>query len=330
MNILVMKFGGTSLADPEKIQRAAARVARARRQGFAVASVVSAPGQVTDELLSLARRVARRAPARELDALMAAGEQISIALLASALLGRGVPAASLTGVQAGVRARGPHGAADIAGVRPARVLKELARGRAAVVAGFQGVNGKGDVVTLGRGGSDLTAAALAAALKAKACEIYTDVKGVYTADPRLVPQARKIGKISFYEMLALAEAGAQVMQPRSISYAQSRGVRLHVRSAFHDAEGTWIGADAAGKGGVKALAVSRLGSRARVSAVGRGLRPKDAESMREVLRACGIAYRGVEFSAFRASCEVDAREAVPALRALHKAWSLGRREASSG
>ncbi|MDE1977256.1 MAG: aspartate kinase [Elusimicrobia bacterium] len=327
MNILVMKFGGTSLADPEKIQRAAARVARARRRGFAVAAVVSAPGQMTDELLSLARRVARRAPARELDSLMAAGEQISIALLASALSGRGAPSVSLTGAQAGVRARGPHGASEIAGVRPARVLAELARGRVAVVAGFQGVDGKGDLATLGRGGSDLTAAALAAALKAWACEIYTDVKGVYTADPRLVPEARKIGKISFSEMLALAEAGAQVMQPRSISFARSRGVRLHVRSAFHDAEGTWIGPDAAGENGVKALAVERVGVRARVSAVGRGLRPEDAEATRKILRSCGIACRRAELSAFRASCEVDAREAVPALRALHKAWQLGRRAA---
>jgi len=349
MNILVMKFGGTSLADPEKIQRAAARVARARRRGFAIAVVVSAPGQMTDELLSLVRRVSRRTPAREQDALMAAGEQISIALLAAALSGRGVAAVSLTGAQAGISVRGPHGAADIADVRPKRVRSELLLGRVAVVAGFQGVDKKGDLATLGRGGSDLTAAALAAALKADACEIYTDVKGVYTADPRLVPQARKLKAVGFLEMLELAQAGAQVMQPRSIAYARRRRISLHVRSAFHEAEGTWIGArgqeggsgaasrEASSAGphkemmlrpGVKALAVARLGPAARVSAVGRGLTRAHAEAMREILRARDIACRRLEQSSSRVSCLMDPRQAVPALRALHRAWGLSRRRAA--
>ncbi|HVA65994.1 MAG TPA: aspartate kinase [Elusimicrobiota bacterium] len=328
MNILVMKFGGTSLADPEKIQRAAARVARARRRGFAIAAVVSAPGRMTDELLSLAQRVTRRTPPREQDVLMAAGEQISIALLSAALAGRGIEAVSLTGAQAGIRARGPHGAADIASLRPERVRLELARGRVAVVAGFQGIDEKDDLVTLGRGGSDLTAAALAAALKARACEIYTDVKGVYTADPRLVPQARKLKAVGFSEMLELAQAGAQVMQPRSVAYARSRGVLLHVRSAFHDAEGTWIGARGQeGGSGVGALAVARLGAAARVSAVGRGLTRADAAAMRGILRGRGISCRRLEQFPSRVSCLLDPRQAVEALRVLHRAWGLGRRAA---
>ena len=329
MNILVMKFGGTSLADPEKIQRAAIRVARARRRRFSVAVVVSAPGQMTDELLSLARRVARRAPPREQDVLMAAGEQISTALLSSALAGRGVAAVSLTGAQAGIRARGPHGAADIADVRPERVRLELSRGRVAVVSGFQGVDEKDDLATLGRGGSDLTAAALAAALKARACEIYTDVKGVYTADPRLVPQARKLKAVGFSEMLELAQAGAQVMQPRSIDYARRRGISLHVRSAFHDGEGTWIGARGqdGGRPGVAALAVARLGPAARVSAVGRGLARADAAAMRGILRERGISCRRLEQFPSRVSCLLDPRQAVEALRVLHRAWGLGRRAA---
>ena len=240
MRILVMKFGGTSVADPEKIQRAADRAITARRRGRAVVVVVSAPGEMTDELLTLARRVAPEPDLRELDQLLATGEQVGISLFAMACRARGVPALSLTGAQAGIEAGGAHTRAQIVRIRTGKLDHELRAGRIVTVAGFQGLNPERDVATLGRGGSDLTAVALATALRTREVEIYTDVKGVYTADPRLVCEARKLERITGEEMLELAGAGAQVMQPRSIEVAQRFGVSIHVRSAFHPQPGTWI------------------------------------------------------------------------------------------
>lgn len=298
MRVTVMKFGGTSVADPEKILRAADRVVAARRKGLAVAVVVSAPGEMTDELLALARRVSPRPEPRELDQLLATGEQVSIALLAMAFRARKVPALSLTGPQAGIEARGPHTSAEISRIRPAKVLKELSRGRVAVIAGFQGRDPQGDVATLGRGGSDLTAVAVAAALKAESCEIFTDVKGVYTADPRLVPQARKLSQISFEDMLALAKAGAQVMQARSLQVARRHNLPLHIRSAFHPQPGTWVLPRQSLKrpaGKVTALALEKNGRRARIALVGRGLSRHvhvPAENAEAELRSLHRAYLG--------------------------------------
>ena len=238
--ILVMKFGGTSVADPEKIQLAAARAIAARKAGAGVVVVVSAPGEMTDELITLAHRVSKDPDARELDALMATGEQISIALFAIACRDRGVPAISLTGPQAGIYADDRHTRSTITAIKPDKIRAELKAGKIVAVAGFQGLNAKADITTLGRGGSDLSAVALAAVLKAKGCEIFTDVKGVYTADPRIVADARKLPSISYEEMLELAASGAQVMQARSIEVARRFGVRIHVRSAFHEVPGTWI------------------------------------------------------------------------------------------
>jgi len=240
MRILVMKFGGTSVADPEKIQLAADRAITARRRGRAVVVVVSAPGEMTDELLTLAHRVAPEPEPRELDQLLATGEQVSISLFAMACRARGVPAVSLTGAQAGIEAGGDHTRAQIVRIRTGKILRELRGGRIVTVAGFQGLNAERDVATLGRGGSDLTAVALATALRTREVEIYSDVKGVYTADPRLVSEARKLDSITGEEMLELAGAGAQVMQPRSIEVAERFGVSIHVRSAFHPQAGTWI------------------------------------------------------------------------------------------
>jgi aspartate kinase len=240
MRILVMKFGGTSVADPEKIQRAADRAIAARRRGFSVVVVVSAPGEMTDELLSLAGRVAPKPDERELDQLLCTGEQVGIALFALACRAKGAPAVSLTGPQAGIEAGGAYTRAHVVRIRPKRILKELRAGRIVAVAGFQALTVQGDVATLGRGGSDLTAVALASALKTRQCEIYSDVKGVYTADPRLVFEARKLKRITFEEMLELAGAGAQVMQARSLEIAERFGVSIHVRSAFHPQNGTWI------------------------------------------------------------------------------------------
>lgn len=240
MKILVMKFGGTSVADPEKISRAADRAVAARRRGLAVVVVVSAPGEMTDELLALAGRVAPEPPSRELDQLISTGEQVGISLFAMACQAKGAPAISLTGPQAGIEAGGDHTRAHVVRIRPGKILRELKAGRIVTVAGFQAKNPEGDVVTLGRGGSDLTAVALASALKTGECEIYSDVKGVYTADPRVVFEARKLKSVTFEEMLELAGAGAQVMQARSLEVAERFSVRIHVRSAFHPQKGTWI------------------------------------------------------------------------------------------
>ncbi len=235
-----MKFGGTSVADPEKIQRAAERAIAERRKGYGVVVVVSAPGDMTDELISLAERITKNPDDRELDQLVTTGEQVGISLFAMACKARGADAVSLTGPQAGIDAVGPAGRAQIRRIRTRNILKHLKAGRIVAVAGFQGLAPSGDTATLGRGGSDLTAVALASALKTGRCEIFSDVKGVYSADPRIVHDARKLKRISFEEMLELAGAGAQVMQARSMEVAERFGVELHVRSAFHNLTGTWI------------------------------------------------------------------------------------------
>ncbi len=246
MTLVVQKFGGSSLATPERISHVAARVAATAASGDAVCVVVSAMGRTTDELLELAGQVTSSLPAREADMLLAAGEQISIALLTMALLERGLPAVSLTGPQAGILTDSSHGNARIIGMRADRVDTAISRGEIPIVAGFQGVSEGHDVTTLGRGGSDTTAVALAAALGADVCEIYTDVDGVYTADPRLVPGARKLSHLSYEEMLDLAACGARVLMLRSVEYARRTGVALHVRSSFRDDEGTWIHEEGAG------------------------------------------------------------------------------------
>lgn len=241
--VLVQKFGGTSVDGPERVRNAARRVLAARQAGYAVVVVVSAPGDMTDRLLEQARELSPRPNPRELDVLLSTGEQISIALMAMALEAMGQPAVSLTGLQAGIRTDGVHGKARILRVDPDRILAELRQGKVVVVAGFQGVDPQLDITTLGRGGSDLTAVALAAALGAEGCEIFTDVDGVYTADPRIVPGARRLDVISHEEMLELASLGAQVMQARSVEYAMRLGVALRVRSSFSDGPGTWIRRD---------------------------------------------------------------------------------------
>lgn len=242
--LVVMKFGGTSVATPEKIERAAQRAIRLRRRGRRVVVVVSAPGKMTDELIASARQISANPDQRELDMLMATGEQISISLFAIACRAKGVPAVSLTGPQAGIYADALHTRARIVDIQPGKILQELARGRIVVVAGFQGINPNHDITTLGRGGSDLTAVALAAALHASRCDIYTDVEGVYTTDPRIVSQARLISHLAYDEMLEMAASGAQVMQARSIEVAKKFQVPIRVVSAFSPynnyRRGSWI------------------------------------------------------------------------------------------
>jgi aspartate kinase len=240
MPIIVQKFGGTSVADAHRVHLAARRAVRAKLAGKQVVLVVSAMGDTTDRLVELASQVTRRPAKRELDMLISTGEQVSIALMAMAIHEAGYEAISLTGAQVGLLTDGTHTEARIRSIDTTRIRQMLERGKIVIVAGFQGVDDDLNITTLGRGGSDTTAVALAAALRAEACEIYTDVDGVYTADPRLVPQARKRDTISYDEMLELAALGAKVMHGRSIEIGMKFGVPIHVRSSLTDTPGTLI------------------------------------------------------------------------------------------
>ena len=241
MSIVVQKYGGTSVADAERIRAVSERVLSAKSEGHDVVVVVSAMGASTDELLAMAHELTPMPNARELDLLLTAGERIAMSLLAIAINASGVPAVSYTGSQAGIITDTRHGKAKIIDIRPGRISEALDRGAVVIVAGFQGVSTAYDVTTLGRGGSDTTAVALAAALGAEVCEIYTDVNGVYTADPRIVAEARQLHAVSYEEMLEMAAAGARVLQLRAVEYARNAGVTLHVRTSFGEDEGTWIG-----------------------------------------------------------------------------------------
>jgi aspartate kinase len=238
--LVVQKFGGTSVADPDRIRAVADHVVRTRRAGDDVVVVVSAMGKTTDDLVRLAHDVCAQPGGREMDMLLTAGERISMALLSMAVEDQGIPSVSFTGSQAGILTDTEHGKAKIIEVRADRIRDALADGKVAIVAGFQGVSTSRDITTLGRGGSDTTAVALAAAMRADVCEIYTDVEGVYTADPRIVPTARKLARVSFDEMLEMAATGGRVLALRSVEFARNHSVRVHVRSSFTWAPGTWV------------------------------------------------------------------------------------------
>ncbi|MGO1834601.1 Aspartokinase [Actinomycetales bacterium JB111] len=237
---VVQKFGGSSVADAESVKRVAKRIATTKRAGHEVVVVVSAMGDTTDDLLDLATQVTDDAPKREMDILLTAGERISMSLLAMALTAEGVSARSYTGQQAGLVTDINHGRASIVKLAPERILRSIEADQVAIVAGFQGVNENNDVTTLGRGGSDTTAVALAAALKADVCEIYSDVDGLFSADPRIVPKAKKIPRISFEETLELASHGAKILHLRAVEFARRYDVPLHVRSSFSTLEGTLV------------------------------------------------------------------------------------------
>jgi aspartate kinase len=240
MAIIVQKYGGTSVGSVERILHVARRVMRSVEAGHSVAVVVSAMGHTTDELVKLARDITLRPPEREMAMLLATGEQVSVSLLAMALQTMGTPAVSFTGPQAGVVTDGNPLNARIKEFNVFRVREALENGKVAVVAGFQGLDSEGEINTLGRGGSDTTAVALAAALGADSCEIYTDVDGVFTIDPRIVPEARKLDEITYDEMLELASLGAKVLHPRAVEYGKQHGVVIHVRSGFHHERGTLV------------------------------------------------------------------------------------------
>ncbi|MBN1488592.1 MAG: aspartate kinase [Phycisphaerae bacterium] len=240
MGVIVQKFGGTSVADAEKIHRAARRAIRAKLEGKQVVMVVSAMGKTTDKLVALAQDVSPHPPKREMDMLLTTGEQVTIALMAMAIHSVGHEAISFTGGQVGMITDASHSKARIKKIDADRIREHLDAGRIAIVAGFQGITEDGAITTLGRGGSDTTAVALAAALNAEVCEIYTDVDGVYTTDPRIVPQARKLDTISYDEMLEMASLGAGVMHSRAIEFGKKYNVPIHVRSSLTDANGTMI------------------------------------------------------------------------------------------
>jgi aspartate kinase len=240
LGTVVMKFGGTSVADSERLRAVAQRLVDARAEGNRVVAVLSAMGETTDDLLDLAHRISARPKPRALDMLISVGERITCALAEMAIEDLGRHAISFTGSQAGIVTDTAHGKAKIVEIRPHRIHKALDEDKIVLVAGFQGVSTEFDITTLGRGASDTTAVALAAALGAEACEIYTDVDGVYTADPRLVPEARKLHAVSYEEMLELAASGAKVLHLRSVEFARNHGVKLHVRSTFVRDDGTWI------------------------------------------------------------------------------------------
>ena len=240
MGIVVQKYGGSSVATAEHIKAVAERIKKAQDAGTSLVVTVSAMGKTTDRLLRLADEVSREPSPREIDQLLSTGELQSVALLAMALHDRGIAATSLTGPQAGMKTTGRYGSGVISEIRPDRLRGLLDEGQVAIVAGFQGVNALGDIMTLGRGGSDTTAVALAAALEAERCEIYTDVDGIYTADPRIVPKARRIPIISSEEMAEMAWRGAKVMHPRAVELGALYGVEIHVRSSFSEGPGTVI------------------------------------------------------------------------------------------
>ncbi|NBY45091.1 MAG: aspartate kinase, partial [Acidimicrobiia bacterium] len=243
MALIVQKYGGTSVADPERMRNVARHIAATRADGNQLVIVVSAMGKATDNLLDLARQVSSAPAGREMDMLLTTGERISMSLLCMALQDLGVDAMSFTGSQVGIITDTVHGRAKILEIKGDRVREALSEGKVAVVAGFQGVSTAKEITTLGRGGSDTTAVALAAALKADVCEIYTDVTGVFTADPRIVPQARKLKHLEFDEMLEMAGAGSKVLALRSVEFARNHNVPIHVRSSFTWEQGTWVTAE---------------------------------------------------------------------------------------
>jgi len=272
MGLIVQKFGGSSVADAEGLKRVASRIVATKKSGHQVVVVVSAMGDTTDELIELANQVSPLPNGRELDMLLTAGERISMALLAMAISNLGHEARSFTGSQAGIITTSTHGKARVIDVTPGRIQEALKEGAIAIVAGFQGVSqDTNDVTTLGRGGSDTTAVALAAALEADVCEIYTDVDGIFSADPRVVPAARKLSTVTYDEMLELAASGAKVLHLRCVEYARKYELPIHVRSSFSNKEGTWVVKDHPEGGEMEAAIIAGIAhdkSEAKVTIVG--------------------------------------------------------------
>lgn len=287
--LIVQKYGGTSVATAARIRRVSRRIAETVRGGRQVVAVVSAMGHTTDRLIALAEQVSSAPPARELDMLVANGETITAPLVAMCLEGLGVPAISLSGAQAGMHTSRQHGKARIRDIDPARLRQVLSEGRVAVVAGFQGISEELEITTLGRGGSDTTAVALAAALGADSCEILTDVDGILTADPRVVPEASLIHEIAYEEILELAAVGAKVMHPRAVEIGQLYGVPIHVRSSFHRRPGTMIVAEVGMEDRKRVRGVVHEKDVAKITVLGVPDRPGIAAAIFEPLSEAGVS-----------------------------------------
>jgi aspartate kinase len=286
--LIVMKFGGSSVGSTERMGRVAQRIVDKKRQGNRVVVVVSAMGDTTDDLIDKAREINDNPPAREMDMLLTTGEQISVALLSMAIHNLGHEAKSVTGWQAGIRTEAVHGKARITDITPDRIFNALDTGNIVIVAGFQGMTDDGEITTLGRGGSDTTAVALAAAIKADVCEIYTDVDGIYSTDPRVVKNARKLDAISYDEMLELANLGAAVLHPRAVEYAKHYNVNLVVRSSFTQNEGTSVREEAAMEQGVVVRGIAYDKNVARISILGVADVPGVLAQIFGALAAAGI------------------------------------------
>ena len=285
----MQKYGGTSVADTEKVKNVARRVTETKEAGNDVVVVVSAPGNMTDELIELAHEITDSPPAREMDMLLATGEQRSIALLAMAICEQGYDAISFTGPQAGIITDKVHSKARIKDVQAERVAAELSKGNIVIVAGFQGATEDNSITTLSRGGSDTSAVALAAGLEADLCEIYTDVDGVYTADPRVVSDARKLDRISYEEMLEMASLGAKVLNSRAVEYAKKYNVPLHVRSSFNENPGTLVGEEVENMEGVVVRGVAHDKGQAKISIFGVPDKPGIAYSIFEAIGSAEIS-----------------------------------------
>lgn len=323
MGLIVQKFGGSSVADVDRVQAVAKRITETYRRGERLVVVLSAQGDTTDQLIARAGEMNPYASDREMDMLLSTGEQVSCALCAMAIQALGCPVVSLTGWQAGVRTSSEHRNARIEEMDVERIRTELEKGRIVLVTGFQGVDGLGDITTLGRGGSDTSAVALAAALNADRCQIFTDVEGVYTADPRLVPQAKKLESISYDEMLTLATLGAQVLHDRCVALARDKGVELEVLSSFSDTPGTLVRAfepDSA----LPVSGVARLPDQetdtALVSAVGEALldQPHIVTRVRAALTEAGIGVQKICLDRHSLSLTVALDQSEQALRLVHQ------------
>ncbi|MDB4867202.1 MAG: aspartate kinase [Cohnella sp.] len=288
MALIVMKFGGSSVGSTERMGRVAQRIVEKKRQGDQVVVVVSAMGDTTDDLIDKSKEINESPPAREMDMLLTTGEQISVALLSMAIHKLGQEAKSVTGWQAGIRTEAVHGKARITDISPDRILRWLNEENVVIVAGFQGMSDDGEITTLGRGGSDTTAVALAAAIKADVCEIYTDVDGIYSTDPRVVQNARKLSAISYDEMLELANLGAAVLHPRAVEYAKHYNVNLVVRSSFTQNEGTSVREEAAMEQGVVVRGIAYDKNVARISILGVADVPGVLAQIFGALAAAGI------------------------------------------
>ena len=319
--LIVQKFGGSSLADIEKLRRCARLSLEAQRRGDEVISVVSAMGDTTDELVELAQQITPRPPARELDALTTTGEQQSAALMAIMLESLGAKACSLTGWQAGILTDSRYGAGEIKLIAPGRIAEALSRGNIAVVTGYQGFCTEGDITSLGRGGSDTTAVALAAAMEADRCEIYTDVDGIYTADPRVIPQAKKLERIDYRDMLALSESGSQVLHPRSVQLAMANAVRVWLLPSFAGGAGSEL-CFIRDEQRPPYAGVTRNESASTLTLAGKDA---DASALSELvilLSGRGIAVKSAEMGDNRVTVVLEAEQLQQAMELVHDSMVL--------